>query len=156
MRESVGGAWLLGIVLVFMAIFIAYISISINYSTAYKLKTAMVTRLEQYDGLNPTAIEELNALMKANGYIQKGNCQRKNASETVWGVTGTVATENPTTRQDYCVKREVKTDPGEETKYYYTIEVFFGFNLPVLGDLYTFRVSGETNAIYYPNDKYFD
>lgn len=153
MRESVGGAWILGIVLTFMAIFIAFIAISINYSTAYKLKTAMVTVIEQYDGFNSTTREELQKLMDGYGYIQKGNC-RKPESGNVYGVISGDLTpnQNPTTKQSYCIRRELK--PGSdssEQKYYYTIEVFFGFNLPVLGELYTFRVNGETNAIYYPN-----
>lgn len=154
MRESVGGAWILGIVITFMAIFIAFISISINYSTAYKLKTAMVTVIEQYDGFNHSTIEELQRLMDGYGYIQKGTC-RSEENKNVFGVLSGDYTpnENPTTKQSYCIRREYKrgTNNGED-KYYYTIEVFFGFNLPVLGELYTFRVNGETNVIYYPKD----
>lgn len=155
MRNSIGGLWIFSIVIVFMAILIAYISISINYSTAYRLKSAMVTRLEQYDGLNNTAINELEGLISSYGYRQKGNCRGDDGNQ-YFGVLNGHISENPKTKQNYCIYRD-KRDAvnGSEAKYYYEIEVFFGFNLPVLGDIYTFRVGGETGPIYYPNDNYF-
>lgn len=155
MRNSIGGAWIFMIVLVFMAILIAYISISINYSTAYRLKSAMVTKLEQYDGLNNTSIKELEEMISANGYRQTGYC-RSDDGNKYFGVLNGHITENPTTKQNYCIYRDKRdATGGSEAKYYYEITVFFGFNLPVLGELYTFRVGGETGPIFYPNDNYF-
>lgn len=156
MRESIGGAWILSIVVVFMAIFIAFVAISINYSNAYKLKTAMVTIVEQYDGFNPNTVSALNDTITAYGYIQSGFCQTTSSDEVVYGVTGTDVVKNPTNRQSYCIRREYSSASNNgNDKYYYTIDVFFGFNLPVLGNLYTFKVSGETNSILYPTDPYF-
>lgn len=155
MRESIGGAWLLGIVMVFMAVFIAYIAITINYSAAYKLKTKMVTVIEQYEGPNPTSLAKLQGLINASGYRATFPCTKGNDGY-VLGVLDGHPTMNPSTPQNYCITREVRyAKDGEETKYYYDVEVTFKFNLPILGDLFNFRVSGETNAIYYPNDKYF-
>lgn len=155
MRNSIGGAWILMIVIVFMSILIAYIAISINYSNAYKLKSAMVTKLEQYDGLNNTSLNELEQIIRASGYRQTGSCIR-DGNNTYFGVLDGRITKNPRTKQSYCIYRDKRnaTD-GSEDKYYYEITVFFGFNLPVLGDIYTFRVGGETGPIYYPNDNYF-
>ncbi len=38
MKESIGGTWLLGFVLVFIVIFSAYLAVSINYTKAFKVK----------------------------------------------------------------------------------------------------------------------
>lgn len=152
MRESIGGAWLLGIVLVFMSVFIAYIAITINYSNAYKLKTEMVTAIEQYEGINPTSLSKLDSLIKSHSYRNTMMCPT-NENDIVLGITDGVVTVNPTTRQSYCVTREFQS--GSEDKYYYNVIVSFDFSLPVLGDLFNFKVSGETNVINYPNDMYF-
>ena len=155
MRQSIGGAWIFMIVIVFMSILIAYIAISINYSNAYKLKSAMVTKLEQYDGFNNTSINELNQLIKSSGYRQTGFC-RSDDGNKYFGVLNGHVNQNPTTKQNYCIYRDKRdATGGSEAKYYYEVTVFFGFNLPVLGDIYTFRVGGETGPIFYPNDNYF-
>lgn len=155
MRESIGGAWIFMIVIVFMSILIAYIAISINYSTAYRLKSAMVTKLEEYDGLNNTSINELEQMISSYGYRQTGYC-RSDDGNKYFGVLNGHITENPTKKQNYCIYRDKRdATGGSEAKYYYEITVFFGFNLPVLGDIYTFKVGGETGPIYYPNDNYF-
>ena len=74
LRNSINGAWLFGIIITFMAILIAYISISINYSKAYEMKTKMITIIEEYDGLilmNPGSISHCqHRLMKTLGYIE--------------------------------------------------------------------------------------
>ncbi len=155
MRESIGGAWLLGIVLVFMSIFIAYIAITINYSNTYLVKTKMVTTVEQYQGLNPTTLEKLDWILKSEGYMKTLNCGTSDEKQ-ILGVTNKIVTENPTTPQSYCITREVRYGENDsEAKYYYTVTVAFGFSLPLLGNLFDFKVGGETGAIYYPEDSYF-
>lgn len=149
LRNSINGTWLFGIVITFMAILIAYISISINYSKAYEMKTKMVTIIEEYDGLNPKTVEYLNKISGSYGYRMKNNCS--STGDKIVGIRDGVPTVNPTEPQNICVTRELKEgSEHSEKKYYYNIEVFFGFDLPVLGNIFTFRVSGETNAIYYP------
>lgn len=153
MRESINGAWLFGIVITFMAIFIAFITISINYSKAFEMKTKMVTILEQYDGLNALSVERLNKLTEAYGYRKTNTCRSENGEDVV-GILDGVPQKNPTEPQQICVTRELKakdeSNEVNEDKYYYNVEVFFGFDLPLLGNIFTFRVSGETNAINYP------
>ncbi len=157
MNKSISGLWLFSIVIVFMMLMIAYVAISINYSNAYKLKTALVTKIEQYDGWNNTAKDEVDHLIYSSGYRQTGFCKKPEDGSMYIGVLDGHITKNPSARQSYCVSREVKRgENGGEDKYYYTLTVFLGFNLPVLGDIYTFSVSGETGAIYYPKDNTFN
>lgn len=156
MNKSISGLWLFSIVIVFMMVLIAYVAISINYSNAYKLKTVLVTKLEQYDGWNNTSKKEIDELMHASGYRQTGNCVVPEDNAKFIGVLDGHVTTNPTTKQNYCVSRVKRAGQnGGEDKYYYNLTIFLGFNLPVLGDIYTFRVSGETGAIYYPKDNTF-
>lgn len=153
MKNSIGGTWLLSIVLVFLAIFVAYICISINYSNAYRLKTQMVTVLEQYNGLNEQALKEIQTLMQRGNYNVRSACPERTGLQA-FGVNGSMPEINPIGKFNYCVYREHVEQDGKN-KYYYTIQVFLKFELPVFGDLFDFKVTGETNAILYPNDKYF-
>lgn len=160
MRESINGAWLIGIIMVFMAVFIAYTAISVNYSNAFLMRTKMVTAIEQYEGLNGNSLEAMKKIMDSYGYNNRGAC-----GDGKYGVFNTTLTKSPNGKNyHYCVGREVRYEidrslkVGHGTdlaKYYYSLNVFFDFNLPVLGDIFRFNVSGETNAIYYPNDTYF-
>ena len=47
MRDSIAGAWLYSIILIFIVILVGFIAISINYNKAYKLKTTVVNLIEQ-------------------------------------------------------------------------------------------------------------
>lgn len=151
LRNSINGAWLFGIVLTFMAFFIAFITISINYSKAYEMKTKMVTVIEQYDGVNPLTVEILNKIGKAYGYRRASNCKVKDGEKFV-GIRDGVARVNPEGPQHICITRELREgDTYTDDKYYYNLEVFFGFELPLFGDIFTFRVDGETNEVNYPS-----
>lgn len=157
MKNSISGLWLFSIVIVFMMILIAFVAISINYSNAYKLKTVLVTKIEQYDGWNSLSKKEVDEILYSSGYRKTGGCKKPEDGSKVIGVLNGNVTVNPKTPQNYCVYRTKRSErEGSEAKYYYHLTVFFGFNLPVLGDIYTFSVSGETGEIYYPtNDTTF-
>ncbi len=140
--------------MVFMSVFIAFIAITINYSNAFNLKSKMVSIIEQYDGLNPNSVDNIDKLLKASNYKITSTCPDR--GDKYVGVKDGIVTTNPKDRQSYCVYREKRdAQDGADSKYYYDVLVFFNFSLPVLGDLFTFRIESETNVIYYPNDRYF-
>lgn len=155
MKNAINGTWLLGIVLVFMAIFIAYITISIDYNTAYLLKSRMVTIIEQYEGMNGNTVQLLAEVMRKEGYMGRLSCRSKDGEKVLGGLDDQI-TVNPTQKMNYCVTRDVRYgEDATEDKYYYTVTVTFAYSVPVLGDIFDFKVSGETKDIHYPHDSYF-
>jgi len=52
MKEAIGGTSLFVIVLVILSVFAIYISISVNWSTAYKVKDEIIFYIEKNKGLN--------------------------------------------------------------------------------------------------------
>ena len=50
MRESIGGTWLVGIVIVFIVIFTSYLALSVNYSKAFKVKNGIIEIIEENEG----------------------------------------------------------------------------------------------------------
>ena len=47
MRESIGGAWLVGIVITFVVLFTSYLALSVNYSKAFKVKNDIISLIEE-------------------------------------------------------------------------------------------------------------
>ena len=52
MKESIGNVWLFSIVLVFILIFAAYLTVTLNYSKAFKLKNEVLTIIEKKKGIS--------------------------------------------------------------------------------------------------------
>ncbi len=155
MKNSINGTWLLGIVLVFMAIFIAYITISIDYNEAYILKSKMVTIIEQYEGMNGNTVQMLNSAMRNEGYYGLLSCKSRDGEKVIGGLEDQIVV-NPSQKMNYCVTRDIRYgENATEDKYYYTVTVTFAYSVPILGDIFDFKVSGETRDIHYPHDSYF-
>lgn len=146
MRESIGGAWLLGIVMTFIVLFASFLAISINYSKAFKVKNNVVDLIEKNEGMTKKAVDDIYAYLETQGYILKGKCSP--------GYTGFDRDGKADSSEAlYCVKKTTITHTDLE-KSYYSVEVFFRLDLPVVGKLFTFRVTGETMSIYFAEDEF--
>lgn len=141
MREAIGGAWIFTIVIFFIVLFSGYLAVSVNYSKAFKVKNGIINIIEQNEGLNSTAQQEISNYLDGIGYYVYGTCGDSRGYE-------------PNLQQSkykYCVKT---TSKGEGTfkKTYYYVTVYFKLDLPIFGSLFTFPVTGETKAVYFAND----
>lgn len=71
MREAVGGSILFYIILGFIAIFIVFIAIIMNYAAAYRTNNYVVNMIEQTEGqtaFDDTSKESLVGYLKSNNY----------------------------------------------------------------------------------------
>ena len=50
MREAIGGAWLMGVVVFFIVLFTSYLALSVNHSRAFNVKNAIVEIIERHNG----------------------------------------------------------------------------------------------------------
>ena len=69
MRESIGGAWLFGIVAVFIALFTAFLAYSISYTRAFNTKNEIINIIERKEGYTTSpdldynmTLEQLHAM----------------------------------------------------------------------------------------------
>ena len=157
MRQAIAGSWVYVTVLIFMVIMIAYVTISINYANAYELSEEVIKVIEQYEGFNSTSVQKVDNILTNNIHASKGTCAKKQG-ETVVGISGTTYDKNANRGPyNWCIKRTVG-DSGGVKKYYYETTIFFSFSLPVLGDLFTFRINGQTAGLrdHTDFDKVFD
>lgn len=145
MRESIGGTWLMSIVIVFVVLFISFLAVSVNYSKAFKIKNGIINIIEKNQGLSDTAVDDINKLMSSAGYVVYGSC------EANW--KGCQKSNASSTKSKYCIAEEIYSKDDDNSsifgkKSYYRVTVFFRIDLPVIGNLLTFPIKGETKAVY--------
>lgn len=148
MREAIGGTWLFTIVILFVMLFTGYLCLAINYSRAYNVKNAIVDVIERENGLDEEAKTEINEYLQKVGYKTLGSC---NTDE---GFTGNLSDQGYSYGQNYYCYRKINVpneatykDKGEAT--YYQVQVFFKIDLPIFGETFTFRVTGDSKLLYF-------
>lgn len=140
MRESIGGTWIFSLVIVFIVLFTGYLAVSVNYSRAFKVKNGIINIIEENEGHNSNAEEEITSYLNGSGYFVFGSCA---SNETGYG--------RQSNRFRYCVSKVPNNETTIPSARYY-VRVFFRLDLPVFGELLTFPITGETKAVYFAND----
>ncbi len=154
MRHTIGGTWLLQLMIVFILLFVGFIILTINYSRTVKIKNELIDMVEKYEGINSESIELVNNYLKYTSYNVVGVCVPEDTEETgVYGAKDLNSDElEPAKEQEkyyYCIKKY----NGANTSNYYQITVFYKFNLPVIGDTSSFTIKGTTSNFQSRDDK---
>lgn len=154
MRDSLGGSFLLNLVIIFAGVVIALFVSILSYSKAYRIKNRIVEIIEKYgvyekmgtDGKN-IITEELNPDLAAAGYTVSlprkcANIRTRLINEKY----GDVLSENRNIYgYDYCVF-EV-TNRANHEGIFYVVVSFIHFEIPLIGDWVTLPVYGETRLL---------
>lgn len=163
MRDAIGGAFTLEVIVVFMVLVNSYLAYSVNYTRAFKVKNAIIDVIENNEGYPAnTSINCADAgkdnfssrfcnAIKSYGYTAKGypvndpDCKK---------------TKNPDGLNDLgiCIiaHTNVSGQGFDTTTYvgvYYTVYTYINIDLPILGGIFkfmpsVFRITGDTNIIY--------
>ena len=132
MRESIGGAILIKIVMYFIAIYVCFLGIGINYAITFRVKNQIINLIEAYEGYD-------NAKSKIQDYIASVGYNRTSVGSVALASScgGGVYTNG------YCIQ-ELTSDRGK----YYKVTTYVSFDFPIIGQITNFPVSGETKVIY--------
>ena len=148
MRQTIGGTWLLQLMIFFILLFVGFIILTLNYSKTVKMKNEVLTIIEKYEGLNEQSIGLINNFLVTSGYSVTGVC----VNEDTAGVYGALALQvgndislgleraQAGEKYYYCVKKY----DGANTSNYYQVTLFYRFNLPIIGDTSRFTIKGTT------------
>ena len=148
MKDAVGGSLLLNIVVIIVSIVILFFVGIIAYSKAYKIKNRIIEVIEKNENYSPDiAKEQLNNDLGRAGYIVasreqiNNKCNGNNLNKIDYG-TGYL----------YCVYLKNCENYDETTgvcegERNYEVVTYIHFNFPVIGDLMTFEVKGETKTL---------
>ena len=131
MREAIGGALLIKLVMLFIVIYVCFLAIAVNYSVTFRVKNQIINLIEAYEGydLAKNHIEE---------YIANVGYYRNTGSLTV-----SQDCVNAASLGGYCIK-ELQSVRGT----YYKVTTYVSFDFPIIGRITNFPVSGETKVIY--------
>lgn len=157
MRQTIGGTWLLQLMILFILLFVGFIVLTLNYSRTVKIKNELINMIEKYEGLNDASIELVNNYLLYNGYDVEGVCVNKGEPEMgVYGSLDLNGTRLEQAREGekyyYCIKKY----QGANTTNYYQITIFYKFNLPIIGDTSSFTIKGSTSNFQTKDDKEYE
>lgn len=160
MKEAIGGTWIFGLVIFFIAFFTAFISISLNYSKCYKLKDEIIATIQRNNGVSDATLREINRYMGSIGYRSTGNCLSKTKAEACLSGfnyatnSDTIVPTSNLEHANYCIaKRKSPPSPdGFDTAYYY-VKVFFKFDLPLIRNIFGLSIDGESATLIAARDE---
>lgn len=148
MRDAVGGSLLLNLVVIFTSIIILFFAGILAYSKAYKVKNKIIEIIEANDG---QIIE--NGVLKSN-INSTINTELTNVGYRVSGTPSDEKCSNDSSRGNctnlnndsfnYCI---CKQSSAVKEGISYEVITYVHFSFPVIGDLLTFPVKGETRVL---------
>lgn len=153
MKDAIGGSLLLNLVVIFTSIVILFFVGIVAYSKAYKIKNRIIEVIERNETYNPGIAEQQlkNDLSKA-GYMMASSvdinakCGEGNLNIVSLGMNGYLYC----VYEKSCAQRELDPNTNEEVctgERTYEVVTYIHFNFPVIGDLMTFAVKGETKTL---------
>ena len=160
MKESFGSTWLFQIVILFILIFSGYIALSINKSKAYSIKDDIINIIERngYVDLSKTSdpvLVEIADRLKTVSYHTDGKCPQPSKDDpTIWigySRDGNINNNNAI----YCMSK-IKVNDGSQDlpeMYFYRVLVFYQLDLPVVNQIFSFKVKGDTKMFYNSSEK---
>lgn len=142
MREVSGTTWTFQIMILFILIFACFLTLVLNYSKAYKVKNEVLTIIEKYEGVTEGdggSLSIINNYLYERAYHNRGQCPAG------WygarDFNGTIEESQGGGGYYYCFQEQ---STGQ--RVYYNVRLFYRFNLPVIGEIATFRVNGRTDS----------
>lgn len=165
MKEAIGGTWIFGLVITFLALFTTFVSVSTNYSRVYKIKDEILLTIERNHGINQQTLATINSYLRGLGYSSTGECPDNDACWNAFSINDDDRVVGYGSNTNYCIKKHVvnkkykegdaiqTTGPiGNPESAYYEAVVFFRIDWPILNRFFNIKISGETSTIYLLND----
>lgn len=140
MRDAFGGTFMIKLMLIFLAIYIAFIAVALNYAKAFRVKNKIIDIIEQNEGIddyndtNGVLGDINNYLGQVSYYVLLDNIEASN-------------TENyHCYKNGYCIEEHSIKVNNIDTKYY-KVTTYIRINFPFFGLNFTIPIQGETRKI---------
>ena len=145
MREATGTTTLFKIVIGFTLLFAGFLSVAITYNRVFRLKNETLGIIERYEGISDKSLSIINNYLKNSGYSTKNECESNEFG--VYSLDSNTYEEAINNKEYYyCLSNNIQTNVNGD-QIFYKIKLFFNFNLPFIGDLLTFKITGNTKGI---------
>lgn len=149
MRESIGQAFLVNMVIVLLGVTMIILICAVAYSKTFKIKTKVIDIIEKYNrGHEGQAYEaaqgEIEYYLQSIGYRKNSrgtqDCPEKFGQSAI----------NEYSQFHYCVYK-FDSGEGENRGVYYGVIVYIYFDFPIIGDFLEIPVYGETEVFFDSN-----
>ena len=184
MREAIGGTWLFGIVITFIALFASFLAYSISYTRAFNMKSEILNIIERSEGYTTTDLDlesmtqeqletDLSADAQIYNLIKKYGYNYTSAENIDCSTVGHPNSINGVSTMKvggYCLTKmcpNKKTVPnltnnteevisGTDSRTYYKVTTFIAITLPVVNVTLKVPITGETRTLFYDNSDHLD
>ena len=149
MDESIGGAFMIKLLFVFIIIYVTFMCIAISYAKAFRIKNSVMNKLEQNQYVFGTDYTFIDDYLEEVSY----GVDPDNASTVIsncGGVNfGSISNEKKTilTSKGVCIK-QLGDDDNDGRDYYYKVTTYISIAFPFFGLDFMIPISGETKIIY--------
>lgn len=143
MKQSIGAATILNIIIVFILVTFGLLAATFSYARAYKVNTRIMNGIEIYEGYNNGSLGYINNFLGSIGYTKGA---KKDCPQTLVMNRNTGSLVKRDEKYYYCIYRFDSTTEGD---YYYSYGVvtYITFDLPIVGK-FDLPVRSKTNRIY--------
>ena len=123
---------MLRIFLIVIVLFVVFLSVSVNFARAFRVKNGVISIIEQYEGINSNSIPKVKNYIKRMGY----SCYEKDKYNSVSDYVLMIDSGHP-----YGVSKE------DNNKKIYDVQVCVKWNFPIFDVFGTWKFTGKTEYI---------
>lgn len=142
MREAFGGAFMIKLMLIFLAIYIAFIAVALNYAKAFRVKNKIIDIIEQSEGIDyidtseGSVVGNINTyLSSVSYYVNLTNIENRNIDNVHCYERG------------YCIEEYPGPVNDGVTSKYYKVTTYININFPFFNLNFNIPITGETRKI---------
>ena len=161
MKDVYGSTWTLQLMIGFILLFVTFLTLTITYSKVFKVKNEVISIIEKYQGFTDNSAELINNYLRNSKYMTMGRCLDANYNTSnpmlaVDNYSNSNASNAVTNeRYFYCIEKKRKQGYNDSlARINYEVTLFYSFNVPILGDIATFRVKGKTTDMIDRTDQF--
>ena len=144
MRDSVGGTFMIYVLLIFLAVYITFVAVAYNYARAFRVKNKVIDIIEQNEGIadyNNTG----SVMGDITTYLNQVSYKVNGIDSSTDACSGY---DYINEERGYCITRIATTSDLEGiTASYYKVVTFVHLEIPFLNLGFTIPVKGETRRI---------
>ena len=142
MREAFGGAFMIKLMLIFLAIYIAFIAVALNYAKAFRVKNKIIDIIEQSEGIDYIDRSEGSVIGNINTYLNSVSYYVKLTNIENKNTEGVNCYEN-----GYCIEEYTGPVNDGVTSKYYKVTTYININFPFFKLNFNIPITGETRKI---------
>lgn len=137
MKEAFGSTFMIYILLIFLAVYITFVAVALNYAKAFRVKNSIIDIIEQNEGVdlddNGGTIRKIDTRLKEYSYNVRG------IEEDKYITAGTGKCYD----LGYCITKVSDDIKGK----YYKVITFVHLEIPFMDLGFTIPIRGETRVI---------